>query len=100
MFKKTQQPMAQWWEKVVSVFLSFSLFCFFAAMRFSWISILNFSCILLFLVSKCDIFNKWKKIFHYVNEIFKQIESLYLCLIRILEKKKKSNLNCGISFKY
>lgn len=29
-----------------------------------------------------------EKTFHYVNEIFKEINSLYFCLIRILKKKK------------
>lgn len=33
------------------------------------------------------------KVFHYANEIFKQIDSLYLCLIRILKEVKFKLLN-------
>ena len=65
----------------VCVFKFFFILLFCCYKEFSEIYILNFSCTLLFLVSKCDIFNK-QEIFHYVNEILKE-NSLYLCLTNI-----------------
>lgn len=78
----------------MSVFLSFSLFCFFAAIRF----FLNFyfKLFMHFTVSslkrkkKGDIFNK-QKVFHYVNDIFNGSRSLYFCLILTPVKLKRRN---------